>query len=79
MTNAALLTAGTLDVELAPGSYAIGQQFTLVDAGTLDGLPAFDNPSLFFDLALAEVGERLVLTVTPTGSTFEAFARPSSR
>lgn len=73
--TSAVLGAGVVDVSLLPGSYAPGgQAFTLVNAGTLTGLPTLDSQSLFNDLDLDQVGQDLVLTVTPNGSQFVDFA-----
>jgi outer membrane autotransporter protein len=74
VTNTATLVPGTLVVELDTAAFGMGQQFTIVSAGTLDGKPAFDLPGLFLDFSLDVVGQDLVLTVTPNGKTFETFA-----
>jgi len=75
VTNAASLGAGSLDVTLIPGGYAaLGETFTLVSAGTLNSLPSFGSQSLFFDFALAQAGQDLILTVTPNAAQFTDFA-----
>lgn len=64
-----------LDLQLLPGDYASnGQTFTLVSAGNLIGVPIFDSTPLFYDLALTQAGNKLLLQVTPNNASFEQFA-----
>ena len=73
VSNHASLIQGTLEVTLLTG-VGSPSSFTIVEAGTLDGAPAFSNSSLFFDITVNQLGGDLILDVVRNENTFEDFA-----
>ncbi|MEE3331785.1 MAG: autotransporter domain-containing protein [Myxococcota bacterium] len=73
VTGNADLTLGTLDLQLAGGTY-VSQVSTILTAGSLTGSLQFNDPFPLIDITLMTVGNSLQLTLNSNGASLATFA-----
>jgi len=73
VTGNADLTLGTLDLQLAAGTY-VSQVSTILTAGSLTGSLQFSDPFPLVDITLMTVGSSLQLTLNSNGASLATVA-----